>query len=246
MGPKQIATVFFDITDRKRAEESTHKQSEQLRRLAEVATRLNSAPDVASITGVVTEEARTLVGSHQAVTGFTTDQNWGQAINTVSLSEKYARWRGYDERPDGSGIYSLVCRTNEPLRMTQAELEGHPAYKRFGTHARASPAAAGLARRPAGRAGRAEHRPDPAFRQVRGRVHRRGPSHPRATGADGLRRHRERPARARPAGRPTGARTSSWRRWPTNSATRWPRSATRCKSSKCRGWMRRPSSGHGT
>ena len=139
MGPKQIATVFFDITDRKRAEESTHKQSEQLRRLAEVATRLNVAPDVASITGVVTEEARTLIGSHQAVTEFTTDQNWGQAINTVSLSEKYARWRGYDEKPDGSGIYSLVCRTNEPLRMTQAELEEHPAYKRFGTHVRHHP-----------------------------------------------------------------------------------------------------------
>ena len=35
----------------------------------------------------------------------------------------------------------------------------------------------------------------------------------------------------RPCGRPTGARTSSWRRWPTNSATRWPRSATPCRSS---------------
>ena len=34
----------------------------------------------------------------------------------------------------------------------------------------------------------------------------------------------------RNCGRPTGARTSSWRRWPTSSATRWPRSATRCKS----------------
>ena len=31
-------------------------------------------------------------------------------------------------------------------------------------------------------------------------------------------------------GRPTAARTSSWRRWPTNSATRWPRSATPCRS----------------
>ena len=28
--------------------------------------------------------------------------------------------------------------------------------------------------------------------------------------------------------RPTARRTSSWRRWPTNSVTRWPRSATRC------------------
>ena len=30
--------------------------------------------------------------------------------------------------------------------------------------------------------------------------------------------------------RPTAARTSSWRPWPTNCATRWPRSATRCTS----------------
>ena len=30
--------------------------------------------------------------------------------------------------------------------------------------------------------------------------------------------------------RPTAARTSSWRRWPTNCATRWPRSATACRS----------------
>ena len=34
--------------------------------------------------------------------------------------------------------------------------------------------------------------------------------------------------------KPTAARTSSWRRWPTNSATRWPRSATPCKSSDSR------------
>ena len=134
-GPNQIATVFFDITDRKRAEESTHRQSEQLRRLAEVATRLNAAADVASVTGVVTEEARFLIGSHQAVTSFTSDQNWGQAINRVSLSEKYARWRGYEEKPDGTGIYSQVCRTNKSLRMTQAELEAHPAYERFGMYA---------------------------------------------------------------------------------------------------------------
>ena len=52
------------------------------------------------------------------------------------------------------------------------------------------------------------------------------------------RKQSKRPAdRARSGcGRPTAARTSSWRRWPTNSATRWPRSATACRS--C-GWRRR-------
>ena len=129
-----LAPTGTDITDRKQAEAATHRQSAQLRQLAAVATRLNSALDVSAITGIVTEEARSLIGSHQAVTGFTTDQNWGQAINRVSLSEKYVRWRDYDARPDGSGIYSLVCRTNSPVRMTQAELLQHPAFQRFGEH----------------------------------------------------------------------------------------------------------------
>ena len=34
---------------------------------------------------------------------------------------------------------------------------------------------------------------------------------------------------------PTGARTSSWRSWPTNCAIRWPRSATRCTSARAKG-----------
>ena len=37
-------------------------------------------------------------------------------------------------------------------------------------------------------------------------------------------------ARRRPAPRPTAARTSSWRCWRTSCATRWRRSATRCRS----------------
>jgi PAS domain S-box-containing protein len=129
-----VGTVT-DVHERKLAEEATRQRSEQLRRLAEVATRLNLAADVASIAGVVTAEARNVIGAHQAVAGFTADMNWGQAITARSLSEKYARWRDYDEKPDGSGIYALVCGTNKTMRMTQTELEAHPAYQGFGRYA---------------------------------------------------------------------------------------------------------------
>ena len=44
-----------------------------------------------------------------------------------------------------------------------------------------------------------------------------------------LARKRSRRA-ARRCGRPTAARTSSWPCWPTSCATRWPRSATACRS----------------
>ena len=36
---------------------------------------------------------------------------------------------------DGSGIRALVCETNRPLRMTQAELEAHPRWRGFGHYA---------------------------------------------------------------------------------------------------------------
>ena len=48
-------------------------------------------------------------------------------------------WREYDEPPDGSGIYSVVCRTNRPLRLTQAELEAHPHWRGFGKEAARHP-----------------------------------------------------------------------------------------------------------
>jgi PAS domain S-box-containing protein len=127
--------TITDVHERKLAEEATQTRSDQLRRLAEVATRLSAAPDVDSLTRVVTAEARTLIGSHQAVLGFTIDQSWAQSINAISLSEKYAAYRNYVERPDGSGIYSLVCRTNTPMRLTHDELEAHAQYKRLGREA---------------------------------------------------------------------------------------------------------------
>jgi PAS domain S-box-containing protein len=139
-----LAPTGTDITDRKRAEDATRRQSEQLRRLAEVATRLNAAADVPSITRMVTEEARSLIGSHQAVTGFTTDPAAGPAVNAASFSERYARWRGREATLDGSDIYSLVCGTNRPLRLTQAELENHPTYRWFGEHASDWPPPRGL------------------------------------------------------------------------------------------------------
>lgn len=134
---KAVGTVIEvrDVTAERRAAAAAQRRAEQVRRLAEVATRITGDLDVPSIMNVVTEEARRLIGAHQAVSSFTTDQNWAQAINTVSLSDKYSAWRDYDSPPDGSGIYSLVCRTNRPMRLTQAELEAHPAWRGFGKEA---------------------------------------------------------------------------------------------------------------
>lgn len=130
-----IAGTTRDVTERRQAEEATSRRSEQVRRLAEVATRINAAHDVTSVIRMVTEEARNLIGSHQSITTVSTDENWANAINVVSLSDKYGHWRNYDARPEGAGIYRLVRNTNKPMRMTQTELEAHPAWKGFGAEA---------------------------------------------------------------------------------------------------------------
>jgi PAS domain S-box-containing protein len=84
----------------------------------------------------VSDIAREVVGAHQAVISLTTGEDAAQSISAISLSDKYAAWRDYDETPDGSGIYSLVVREGgRTMRMTQAELEAHPAYKGFGAAA---------------------------------------------------------------------------------------------------------------
>lgn len=127
--------IGSDVTERKRRDAERETSAARLRALADTALAIGAASSLDEITRVVTEGARRIIGAHQAVTSFTVDENWGQAIHAISLSEKYAAYSGYDVKPDGSGIYHLVCQTNRPMRMTQRELEAHAAWRGFGTEA---------------------------------------------------------------------------------------------------------------
>jgi PAS domain S-box-containing protein len=123
-----------DFTERYRAEDRQRRQSERLRALAEASLAVTQAVTLSDKLRALTQAVRRVVRAHQAVVSFTQGPDWRQAINAVSLSEKYASWQGYDRAPDGSGIYAEVCRTNRPMRLTQAELEAHPLWRGFGPH----------------------------------------------------------------------------------------------------------------
>ncbi|MFB7109605.1 SpoIIE family protein phosphatase [Streptomyces sp. NPDC056291] len=116
-----------------------HRRSQQLQDLARAGLRINAAPSLDYALQTVTEEARSLVGTHQSVTSMTTNLRWAQAINAVSLSDKYGEYRFFDAPPVGEGIYVLVCKDNRPMRMTQNELEAHPAWRGFGSYAAVHP-----------------------------------------------------------------------------------------------------------
>jgi PAS domain S-box-containing protein len=104
----------------------------QVQALARAALRVQSAPTLHEKLRAVTDEARDIIGAHQAVTSMTAGDDWAQAITSVSLSERYAGYEHYSRPPDGGGIYAWVCETNQPVRMTQQELERHPRWRAFG------------------------------------------------------------------------------------------------------------------
>ncbi|HET9222395.1 MAG TPA: histidine kinase dimerization/phospho-acceptor domain-containing protein, partial [Roseiflexaceae bacterium] len=121
--------------ERRNALESRQEHANRLRKLAEAGLAINSTLSLDDTLKLVTEQARDIVGAHQAITSMTAAGTWAQAITAIDLSDKYASWRSYQPASDSIGIDSLVRDQNHPLRLTQAELESHPAWQGLGVEA---------------------------------------------------------------------------------------------------------------
>jgi len=131
-------TVLAEMALAQRLERE-QRNAALLSKVAHAARKLQTVLWNGDIADILVSEVRDILQVHQAVVSITEGAGWAQAINAVSLSEKYAAFRAYAERTDGSGIYAEVCRTNQPLRLTQQQLEADPRWKGFGRHAAAHP-----------------------------------------------------------------------------------------------------------
>ncbi|MBD2448223.1 response regulator [Nostoc sp. FACHB-152] len=143
---ERLLCISRDITDRRLAElereqllASERNYANQLQGLTTAALAINSALSVEEVLQVITQQAASIIGAHQSVASMTIDQNWDQAIHSMYLSDKYAQWQDYDAKPNGSGVYACVCQLNQPMRMTQAQLESHPAWRNFSNEAENHP-----------------------------------------------------------------------------------------------------------
>ncbi|WNG51736.1 PAS domain-containing protein [Archangium minus] len=115
------------------------RHSVQLQGLASAALIISEADSIEHVLKAITEQAREVIGAHQAFTSLTLEGSWARAIHAASVSDKYGAWREWSEPPEGSGIYSWVCRLNLPMRLSQGELESHPAWRGFGRHSAKHP-----------------------------------------------------------------------------------------------------------
>ena len=99
---------------------SQREYASKLQGLTEAAIAMNTAPSLQETLQILTEQARTIIGAHQAVTSIALDRSWSHALRAVSSDEGLPLPA---ETTSGATVCSLVCRTNQPVRFTQAELE---------------------------------------------------------------------------------------------------------------------------
>ncbi|PKO43248.1 MAG: hypothetical protein CVU30_08385 [Betaproteobacteria bacterium HGW-Betaproteobacteria-3] len=134
--------VAHDISTRVNAEAQLQEHLFTLQRAADAAHAVVQHQTLPGLLQEVVEQSRAVIRAHQAIVTLKRGE-WSDSVSAVSLSEKYAEFREYGEALDGSGIYELVCQTNRPVRLTQAELEAHPRWRGFGAHADRHPAMRG-------------------------------------------------------------------------------------------------------
>ena len=74
------------------------------------------------------EVARALIDVHQSAMAMIVQGDWTHARKYFSLSEKYAQWKDFTMPARGIGLHAVVVAENASLRLTQTEVEEHPAW----------------------------------------------------------------------------------------------------------------------
>jgi GAF domain-containing protein len=79
--------------------------------------------------------ARALTGAEQAALKVDPDGDGIAARKFFNLSERYERWRDYRVDPQGLGLHGITLQAGQVVRLTQAQVEAHPAWQALGTQA---------------------------------------------------------------------------------------------------------------
>ena len=129
-------SVFVDLYAKtqqvQRQAEWQRRRAAQLQKLAAASLAINSALSVEKMLQTVTDTARDLVGSHQAIMLYVLEPAHGQRAPRTqafsSFSDRYAEWR---DRPLDLDLIAttVVARSHAGTRMTEQELREDPDWE---------------------------------------------------------------------------------------------------------------------
>ena len=128
--------VFVDLFKKSqqvsRQAESLRRRATQLQKLAQASLAINSALSIERMLQTITDTARDIVGSHQAITLFIhdagTDKRAARTKAVCSFSERYGEWRKRDLELSPIAR-TIVAQSRSATRMTTAELHAHPDWE---------------------------------------------------------------------------------------------------------------------
>jgi signal transduction histidine kinase len=118
VGPGRSGAGPIGVT----ADRDSDHEIRLVRALSEAAGEMHRSLSMADVLKVATDSARSIIGVRQAVTSQTTNQDWANAVEVVSVD------RGEPMAdlvpPPGSELYDRVCASNRPVRLQARDLDG--------------------------------------------------------------------------------------------------------------------------
>ncbi len=129
--------VALDISAQVKAEADVQDYLFTLQRAADAAQAITWQQTLEGTMQEIAEQARGVIGVHQALVSLSLRNDQAQAVHALSLSEKYVACQNFQMLQDGCGLDALVCETGRAMRLSQAELEAHPRWP--GLRAQATP-----------------------------------------------------------------------------------------------------------
>jgi PAS domain S-box-containing protein len=130
--------VAVNVTAQVKAENDVQAYLFTLQRAADATQAITAQRTLEATMQETVDQARAVVGAHQAVVSLTGRGESAPAITAVSFSDHYANCREFVRQAHDCGLAQAVCRTNRPVRLTQAELEAQPGWQAV-TNASAGP-----------------------------------------------------------------------------------------------------------
>jgi signal transduction histidine kinase/DNA-binding response OmpR family regulator len=128
--------LFIKTQQTQRQAESLRRRAIQLQKLAAASLAINSALTIERILATLTQNARDIIGAHQAVTVYMPDGPSGPAASRIkpiaagSFSDKYVQWCDRELRLTGVAADVLMARVRSAAtRLTDAELVDDPDWE---------------------------------------------------------------------------------------------------------------------
>ncbi|NDP63222.1 PAS domain S-box protein [Polaromonas sp.] len=127
--------LALDTTAQVRAEAEVREHLFTLQRAADAAQAITVHLTIDGMVQELADQARGVIGAHQAAVSLAVDGDWTNAVHALSLSGDYLPCRSQLPLAHGSSIYTRGTNRTRPVRLTQAEVQTHPGWCQVGSPA---------------------------------------------------------------------------------------------------------------